>query len=162
MGQALKNFSALLGRVFLSAIFISAGVMKITGFSHVLSDFTARLQNIVYASTNLTSVLHQALEFALTYAKPLLAIGIAFELVGALLVFLGIKPRFGAFLLVLFLIPTTYMYHNFWEVSGPEREMQMQMFFKNLSIMGGLFLVLAFGTSGGAKSFSAKAKKPGA
>jgi hypothetical protein len=43
-----------------------------------------------------------------------------------------------AWLLVLFLVPVTFMLHNFWAVKDPAAQgMQMAMFLKNFSMLGG-------------------------
>ena len=53
--------------------------------------------------------------------------------------------RVGALGLLVFLIPTTVIFHDFWNLAGPERAMQMVNFLKNLAIMGGLTLLIADG-----------------
>jgi putative oxidoreductase len=45
----------------------------------------------------------------------------------------------------LYLIPVSLVMHNFWAYAGMERVDQMMHFLKNLSIMGGLLMVTAFG-----------------
>lgn len=68
-------------------------------------------------------------------------------IVGGLSIALGLKGKWGAWLIVLFLIPVTIIMHNFWVLIGPaERAMQTAMFTKNLSMMGGAFLITYFGT----------------
>jgi putative oxidoreductase len=47
--------------------------------------------------------------------------------------------------LFLFLIPTTFIFHNFWAYEGAEYVNQMQHFLKNLAIMGGLALIVGLG-----------------
>jgi uncharacterized membrane protein YphA (DoxX/SURF4 family) len=74
---------------------------------------------------------------------PLLLISATlFELVGGLLVLLGVREKLGAFLLILFLIPTTVIMHQFWFIEGSARELQTVMFLKNLAILGGLLMIL--------------------
>lgn len=66
---------------------------------------------------------------------------------GALSIILGFKARWGALLIVLFLVPVTFMMHNFWTISDPmQRQMQMSMFMKNLSILGGALIIAYFGS----------------
>jgi len=65
---------------------------------------------------------------------------------GGLSVTLGYKAKFGAWLLVLFLVPVTLMMHNFWAVPDPMmRGMQMAMFMKNVSMLGAALLITHFG-----------------
>ncbi|HYT83718.1 MAG TPA: DoxX family protein [Gemmatimonadales bacterium] len=67
-------------------------------------------------------------------------------LAGGLSVLLGYRARIGAWLLVLFLVPVTVMLHNFWAVQDPMmRQLQVAMFMKNLSMLGGALLISYFG-----------------
>jgi len=67
-------------------------------------------------------------------------------LVGGVSVLLGYRARFGAFLLVLFLVPVTLVMHRFWGIDDPQlAEMQRIMFFKNLSLIGGALLLMYHG-----------------
>ena len=47
--------------------------------------------------------------------------------------------------LILFTVVTTLLFHNFWAFEGGDYQVQMISFMKNLSITGGLLLVLAYG-----------------
>jgi putative oxidoreductase len=76
----------------------------------------------------------------------LLLVATLFELLGGLSMLLGYKDKWGATLLVLFLIPTTIIMHQFWFVEGGAREVQLTHFLKNLAIMGGLILFILQGT----------------
>jgi putative oxidoreductase len=66
---------------------------------------------------------------------------------GALSIILGYKAKIGAWLIILFLIPITFMMHKFWTISDPmQMQMQMSMFMKNLSMLGGAFIIAYFGS----------------
>lgn len=68
-------------------------------------------------------------------------------LLGGLSVVLGYQVKWGALLLIIFLIPTTFMMHAFWSVPDPiQSQMQMAMFMKNLSMLGGAILIYYFGS----------------
>jgi putative oxidoreductase len=75
----------------------------------------------------------------------LLAGAVAFLLFGGLSVLLGIRARAGAVLLILFLIPVTLIFHDFWNCSGQDRVFQSINFMKNVGLGGGLLMVLGFG-----------------
>ncbi|MGA1304798.1 MAG: DoxX family protein, partial [Cyanobium sp.] len=66
----------------------------------------------------------------------LLVAAMALMAVGSALVITGWKARLGAVLLLLFLVPTTLLFHG--EVGSAQERIQL---FKNLAIMGGLLLV---------------------
>jgi len=74
-----------------------------------------------------------------------LLMAVIFELGGGLSVLLGVKARLGALALIVFLVPVTLIFHDFWQYEGAEQQMQMIHFMKNLSILGGLTLVFAHG-----------------
>jgi putative oxidoreductase len=79
-------------------------------------------------------------------AVPLFHIGaIVVELGMGLLFLVGWQTRWAALGLFVFLIPTTLIFHHFWDLADPERTAQMINFLKNLAIMGGLLEVCAFG-----------------
>jgi uncharacterized membrane protein YphA (DoxX/SURF4 family) len=68
----------------------------------------------------------------------------ALNLVGGLMLALGIKPKLAAWALVANLIPTTLGGHRFWEEDDDAGRMGQQVhFFKNVSLLGGLFAVIA-------------------
>jgi len=47
---------------------------------------------------------------------------------------------------VFFLVPVTLTMHNFWAVKDPTMaQMQMAMFLKNMTILGGALLISQFG-----------------
>jgi putative oxidoreductase len=75
----------------------------------------------------------------------LLVLAIIAEIGGGLSIAAGFKARLGALALLVFLIPTTLVFHDFWTFDSPERRMQMIQFLKNLAIMGGLLKILSSG-----------------
>ncbi len=75
----------------------------------------------------------------------LLSLAISLEIIGGLCVLLGLFARMGALMLLVFLVPVSVVMHDFWTMEGPERIGQMIDFMKNVSIAGGILLVLAFG-----------------
>lgn len=66
-------------------------------------------------------------------------------LVGGLMVLLGIWADLGALLLVIFLVPTAFLMHNFWSVTDPQgRQMEQTQFLKDLSLAGAALALFAF------------------
>ncbi len=113
----------LLGRLLFVLIFVMAGP----------NHFAA--QTIAYAAS-------QGVPLALI-AVPLSGV---IAIAGGLSILLGYRAKIGAWLLVLFLACVTPMMHNFWAVTDPMmHQMQMIMFMKNLSMMGGALLISQFG-----------------
>ena len=86
---------------------------------------------------------------------PFFLIGaIALEVLGGLFVAAGYRARLGALALIVFLIPTTLIFHDFWTLTGEAAAMQKGHFITNLALLGGLAMVSAFGS--GAISVDAK------
>jgi len=113
----------LLGRLFYVAIFVMSGV----------THFTAK--PVAYAAAAGVPVASLAVP-----ASGLRA------LAGGLSILLGYRARLGAWLLVLFLIPVSFAMHNLWAVKDPMMaQMQMAMFMKNVSMLGGALLISQFG-----------------
>ncbi len=79
-------------------------------------------------------------------------------LAGGLMIAAGWHARSGALLLLVFLLPVTFMMHDFWTFTDPmERMGQRAHFMKNLSMIGGAVLLAYFG----AGPVSADRREPG-
>ncbi|KAF3889813.1 MULTISPECIES: DoxX family protein [Nostocales] len=124
----LKKYISLVARSSLSLIFLESGVNKI-----------------------LHPVATQ--EFMAAYGMPqtgfFLVSAILVELGAGSSVLLGYKARWGAIVLVLFLIAATLIFHT--NFSDP---MQLGQFMKNLAILGGLLMIVQYGP--GAVSFDTR------
>lgn len=122
--EKLFKIDVVLGRILLSLIFVMSGVNK-------LGDWSGTAEYMANHGMPMVNVL--------------LAGAVVFEIVGGLLVMTGFMGRIGAAMLIVFLIPATLIFHNFWALEGQEQQMQMIMFLKNLSIGGGLLFLLGMG-----------------
>jgi len=61
------------------------------------------------------------------------------EIVGALSIILGYKARIGALLIIIFLIPVTFIFHQFWTIQDQmAKQIDMIDFFKNISMLSSL------------------------
>jgi putative oxidoreductase len=142
--NAFQIFIAFIGRVCISIIFLLSGINEMMNWQpteqYLLSAYSHWMS---YFQSN--SMISSFMTDMLPWLPVLLLIAVAFKILCSLLIIIGWKVRFGAFLLILFLIPTTVLMHHFWTIVGAEREMELIMFLKNLSIFGGLLLLLAFG-----------------
>ncbi len=156
--KVVQIFIACLGRILISLIFILAAIGQILDWQGSLQLLSSGLRTWSGYATSMPSLL-PVVDMLQSHASLALIIAVVFMLLGGLLVFFGIKTRFGAFLLLLFLIPTTLIMHAFWILHTPDRELQMTMFMKNLSIMGGVLYLLAFGNGGSKKTKAAPQEK---
>jgi len=119
-----KDWAALIGRILLSILFIESGFGKIGGFEGTAGYITSR---------------------GLPLPQVLTFIAILIELGGGLLILLGWKTRWVALILIVFMIVITPIFHNFWSATAAAAMEQRINFMKNISILGGIFLLLAFG-----------------
>ena len=99
---------------------------------------------VVKAGDNLSLIAERTGVPLATLVVPLTGL-IAF--VGGVMVLVGYRARFGAFLLFCFLVPVTLAMHDFWSVSDPAAAAQQKAhFMKNLSLIGGTLLLMYFGS----------------
>ena len=113
----IQTFSPLVGRVFISLIFIVTGIGKITGYSG-----TAAYMDSV------------------GIPGMLLPLVILLEVGGGLAILLGFKTRLVAFLLAGFCVLSALIFHFDFD-----NQMQSLMFMKNIAIAGGFLFLVAFG-----------------
>jgi putative oxidoreductase len=68
-------------------------------------------------------------------------------LVGGVSVLLGYRARFGALLLLVFLVPVTLFMHKFWGIPDPQMAMMQKVnFLKNMALSGGALMIMYFGS----------------
>ena len=68
------------------------------------------------------------------------------EIIGGLSILLGYKTKWGALLLIVFLIPVTFTLHAFWNITDPMmKQMDMAAFMKNISMLGAALMISYFG-----------------
>ena len=64
-------------------------------------------------------------------------------LLGGASILLGAWPRLGVLCIALFLIPVTFMMHNYWKDTDPQMRMMNQIqFHKNLALLGAALMIL--------------------
>jgi putative oxidoreductase len=87
-----------------------------------------------------------AADLGVPFAAVLVPVSGVMALAGGFSVAFGYKARWGAWLLVGFLVPVTLMMHAFWKLHDPVlRNVQQAMFAKNISMLGAALLLACFG-----------------
>ena len=124
MKPTYESLAMFVGRIFLALLFVVSGVGKITGYAGTAAYMASK---------------------GLPLVDVLLPMTILVELGGGLLLALGWKARWAAAALLLFLIPATLIFHQFWGIDPKLAQMQKIHFLKNVAIMGGMMMVLAIG-----------------
>jgi putative oxidoreductase len=92
----------------------------------------------------------QTIGYAASQGVPLAAIAVPLSgvlaIAGGLSILLGYRAKLGSWLIVLFLVPVSLMMHKFWVVTDPMMaQIQMVLFMKNVSMLGGALLISYFG-----------------
>lgn len=117
--NGMQSGLALLARLLLAALFILAGVNKLTGMEGTVGYIASvglPLPEVVYFGT------------------------VALEIVGGLMLAAGFKTRYAAGALGIFTLLTAFIFHNDFA-----QQIELTLFLKNLAIAGGMFAIAAFG-----------------
>lgn len=68
-------------------------------------------------------------------------------LIGGLSILLGYQPVIGVAALAIFLIPTSFQMHDFWNVEDQQAQMsEMTNFMKNMALLGAALMFLVIST----------------
>lgn len=113
----MKNIIPLIARILLSGVFLYSAYSKVT---------------------NPTGTIQYMASHGIPFPNVLLIPTVLVLLAGGFSVLLGYKIRWGAMLLILFLIPATLIFHT--KFAEP---IQVIHFWKNLGLIGGLLLLLS-------------------
>jgi putative oxidoreductase len=127
MNTMLTNALSLVGRLLLASLFLASGYDKIGAFADTAGYIASK---------------------GLPMPQLLAAAAIALEVLGGLFLVIGFKARWVAAALAGFTIVATMLFHNYWAMPEAQQFMQKLMFLKNLSITGGLLMVVALGAGG--------------
>jgi putative oxidoreductase len=105
---------------------------------------------LIFLMSGFTHFAKQTIGFAASQGVPMASVLVPLSgiiaLIGGLSILLGYRARLGAWLIAIFLIGVTPM-HKFWGITDPMmQQMQMVMFMKNLTMLGGALLVSQFGS----------------
>ena len=114
----------LLGRVLFSAIFIKSSIMHFS-----------------------SSTIQYAADHGIPAASFLIPVWGVIGLLGGLSVLLGYQAKAGGWLLVVFLLPITFILHKFCNFQDMgSRMVYHSMFMKNLSMIGAALMITYFGS----------------
>lgn len=122
----MKDILDLIARIFIATIFFYEAVDSIWYFNdakNVLIDYGLSWQ-----------------------PKMLLICGIVGLVMGAFLVLIGYLSSLGVLLLLLYIVPFTFIIYSFWNDPPETQRIHALMFMKNIAIIGGLLLLIANGT----------------
>lgn len=115
------------------------------------ADFIARcFIGSVFLYTAVTGIQHYQLHLELMkdknipYSEILYLLSLLIRVLGGLALIFHFHAAFFAFLLVIFMVVVTYYFQAFWiEEDGPEKVNLLNHFMMNMSVIGGLLLIVA-------------------
>ncbi|HSX03129.1 MAG TPA: DoxX family protein [Rhabdochlamydiaceae bacterium] len=139
------NFFSVVGRMCFALVFIIPGIIKILNWNESEQQLIHGMLNVLQNVQGMQWS-QDLLDFLLPHSSEVLLVGTAMELLGGILIFLGVGVRIGALIVALFLIPTILLFHHFWWLEGADRELNFTLFLKNLSIFGASLVFFALGT----------------
>jgi len=120
------DVSVFIGRMLFSTIFIGSGIQHIIRPGMMSAHAGAR---------------------GVPAPSLMVRLAGAVVFIGGISVLLGAYARVGAALLVIFLIPTAIVMHNYWTLSDPVAKANDQAhFFKDLALAGAALLIWYFGS----------------
>ena len=133
MFDKLQNPLALVGRVLLAALFLPAGIAKLTGFAGTVG----------YISS-----------VGLPLPEVGAALALTVEILGGIALLIGFGTRPAALVLAFFTLAASYFFHAYWAAPADQQFVTQLLFFKNIAVTGGLLTRAAFGA--GAWSIDAR------
>lgn len=142
--NGLQKFLAALGRMCVSLIFLLVGISSIFYWETMQREFLGVIANLeIYTKSSESTA--SLLERLSTLSNVVLVVWIVLQILGGLSLFFGYRVKLGSFLLLLYMIPSTLIYHHFWYLEGDQFAESFILFLQNLAIIGALFIIFAVG-----------------
>lgn len=127
MNKTSSNALDLAGRLLLVALFLPAGIGKLTGFAGTVG----------YISS-----------VGLPLPTVAAALAAVVEIAGGLALLFGFGTRIAALALAGFTLVASFFFHAYWAAPADQAFMQQLLFFKNIAVTGGLLALAAHGAGG--------------
>jgi len=109
------------------------------------------LYSVIFIMAGFGHFKAQTIGYAASQGVPLASLAVPLSglmaILGGLSIATGYKSKWGAWLIVLFLVPVTVMMHRFWGLTDPQAAMMQQiMFMKNVSMLGAALVFTQVGS----------------
>jgi putative oxidoreductase len=118
------DLGILIARICLSAVYLFSGIDKLIHRADAIAELNA---------------------LKLPQPELLRPLVIAVQLIGGLMVLLGVHAEIGALMLLGFTVLATLIAHRPFDHEGPARRMQFTIALEHLAICGGLLLLAVVG-----------------
>ncbi len=130
-----------IGRILFAVLFVFSGASKLLDIAATAQGITEKVAIPAVLATY-TGQLETMTGMPIA---QLLAIAAgAIEVICGLMIALNFGARFFAIVLVLFVATVTVYYHDFWDMTGPDRLNNMIHALKNLSLIGALLIIAGY------------------
>ena len=130
----MNNALNLIGRLMIAALFLPAGLAKLSGFEGTVGYITS---------------------VGLPLPTVAAAVALAVEVLASVALIVGFQTRIAAAVLAVFTVVASVFFHAFWAAAPEQAFVQQLLFFKNIGVIGGLLVLV----SSGAGAWSLDAKK---
>jgi len=120
-----KMYAPLIGRMLLAFIFLQSAFEKVLNYGKTLGLMSAK---------------------GVPEPQMLLPVAIVVLFIGGIMILVGWKAHWGALALIIFMIPATLYFHNYWAYPEAQQLNQFHHFVKNVSIIGALCMILGMGS----------------
>src|SRR5262245_42037922 len=132
----------LIGRIAFVSTFLASGIFKLVDLAGTASLIEAKIsipEQIAPYATNIATYT------GLTTYQLLAVLLAIVEIVFALFIIFNVATRFSAFVLAVVLAVGSYYVHDFWNMAGEARTMNVEALIKNVAIIGGLLMMIVIG-----------------
>jgi putative oxidoreductase len=117
------NYIPLIGRILFSTIFMYSSIAN-------FSDY------FVYEAT----------AKGIPYSCVIVPFVGILELLAGLSILTGFMAKWGAWLIIIIMLPVTFIMHDFWNIDDPvKHQLVLMTFMRNLSIIGAALMISFFG-----------------
>lgn len=127
MFTQLQNPLTFVARLLLAALFLPAGIAKITGFASTVGY----IESVGLPMATLAAIA-----------------AIVLEVAGGIALIIGLGTRFAALALAFFTLVASFIFHAYWAVPADQAYVTQLLFFKNIAVAGGLMSLAAWGAGG--------------
>lgn len=122
----MKDIADLIGRILIAFIFLFEAYDSLQFFQQTKGTMES---------------------YGITWQPDLLLTATIFVLfLGGTLILIGYRASFGAFLVLLYWVPVTFIVHSFWNDPPAMHRAESINFMKNMAIVGGVIMVWVNGS----------------
>ena len=120
-----QNALNLIGRVLIAALFLPAGITKLTNFAGTVGYFTS---------------------LGITAPSFMTGVVIAVEILGSIAILLGFRTALASIGLAAFTLIASVIGHAYWAAPADQAFIAQLLFFKNIAVIGGLLVLASVGS----------------